>query len=206
MSRLDLSLPDSVPAMAQHSDRPMTLDSFALYILVDTETEHSHLIEECHAQCPRDDYIYFRKAPDVNSLKTLIDFHLTTTVSDGFDPNLFLVVTDLNWQQKGVCIITLSDDDGKPDMFQIKAEDSGIVLINLQIGNTDWYEARENYERVEGSIATDTQTGTVHTPLPAAMDFADWKFAGATSTRPATGFYIAIYAIPGIDPSAYPKQ
>lgn len=201
MSKLDLSLPESVPAMAQHSDRPMTLDSFALYNLIDPQTEPSDLIEECHAQCPRDDYIYFQKTTGITSLRSLINFHLTTTVSDSFDPNLFLVVTDPNWQQKGLSIITLGDDEGKPDIFSIKAEDSGIVLINLQIGNTDWYEAKENYERVEGSITTDTQTGTVYTPLTAAMDFADRKFADATSSRPATGFYIAIYSIPGIDPT-----
>lgn len=162
MSELDLSLPNSVPEMAEHSDRPMTLDSFALYNLLDTETEPSELVEECHAQCPRDDYVYFRKATGITSLKSLIDFHLTTTVSDGFDPNLFLIVTDPNWRQKGLTIITLGDDEGKPDMFQIKAEDSGIVLINLQIGNTDWYEAKENYEFSGQEGMADTQTGILH--------------------------------------------
>lgn len=167
MSEIDLSLPESIPEMSRYSERPMTLDSFALYNLVDPETKPPDLIEECHAQCPRDDYIYLKTAHGITSLRSLIDFHLTTTVSDGFDPNLFLIVTNPNWQQKGITIITLGDDEGKPDIYNIKAEDSGIVLINLQIGNTDWYEAKEGYERVEGSIATDTQPGTVPTfPKP----------------------------------------
>jgi hypothetical protein len=207
MSGIDLSLPDSVPDMAQHSDRPMTLDSFALYNLVDTETEPSDLIEECHAQCPRDDYVYFRKAPGITSLRRLIDFHLTTTVSDGFDPNLFLVVTDPNWQQKGLSIITLGDEDGKPDMFEIKAEDSGIVLINLQIGNTDWYEAKENYEFSGQDVKTDVSPGNL-AYLHSTTDERDTdeKVEGtftdaAVMKKPEIGFYIAIYSIPGIDPT-----
>ena len=159
MPEIDLSLPESVPAMTEHSERPMSLDSFALYNLIDPETEPSDLIEECHAQCPRDDYIYFKTALGITSLTALIDFHLNTTVHDGFDPNLFLVVTDPNWQQKGLTIITLGDEDGKPDMFPIKAEDSGIVLINLQIGNTDWYEAKENYEFSGQDVKTDLSPG-----------------------------------------------
>jgi hypothetical protein len=160
MSELDISLPESVPAMAQHQDRPMTLDTFALYNLVDDKNESSGLIEECHLDCPRDDYVYFRKAPSVKSLKGLIDLHLKTTVKDGFDPNLFLVVTDTDWRHNGIVIVTLGDDEGKPDKFNIKVADSGIVLVNLQIGNTDWYEAKENYELVGEDETADLQPGT----------------------------------------------
>ena len=31
----------------------------------------------------------------------------------------------------------------------MKIEESGLLLVNLQIANTDWYEAKENYEVVE---------------------------------------------------------
>lgn len=138
----------------------MTLDSFALYSLIDAENDHSELIEECHSQCPRDDYVYFRKAPGITSLKSLIDFHLKPTVPDGFDPNMFFVVTDLDWQREGLIIVTLGDDEGKPDKFTMKAADSGILLINLQIGNTDWYEAKENFELTGEDTTSDTQAGT----------------------------------------------
>jgi hypothetical protein len=99
MSEMDLSLPDTVPDMAQFDNRPMTLDSFALYNLVDTEDEPSGLVQESQSDCPCDDYVRFRKAPGVKSLRSLIDFHLDTTVQDGFDPNFLLVVTDPDWRQ-----------------------------------------------------------------------------------------------------------
>jgi hypothetical protein len=160
MSEIDLSLPESVPTMAQHQDRPMTLDAFALYNLVDNEKEPSGLIEQCHLDCPRDDYVHFRKAPNIRSLKGLIDLHLENTVKDGFDPNLLLVVADKDWRRKGLVIVTLGDDEGKPDKFNIKVADSGILLVNLQIGNTDWYEGKENYEVTGRDETADVQTGT----------------------------------------------
>lgn len=134
----------------------MTLDSFALYSLIDTEEEPPDLIEECQSQCPRLDYVYFRKTPGITSLKSLIDFHLDTTVQDGFVPNMFLVVTDPDWQRKELIIVTLGSLEGRPDKFTMKAADSGILLINLQIGNTDWYEAKENYELTGEDITSDT--------------------------------------------------
>jgi hypothetical protein len=160
MSGIDLLLPESVPAMAEHQDRPMTLDAFALYNLVDNEKEPSGLIEECHSDCPQDNYVCFRKAPSVKSLRGLIDLHLKTTVKDGFDPNLFLVVTDTDWRYKGLIIVTLGDDEGRPDKFNIEVADSGILLVNLQIGNTDWYEAKEKYELVGEDETADIQPGT----------------------------------------------
>jgi hypothetical protein len=160
MSETNLSLPESVPTMAEHRDRPMTLDAFALYNLIDNEKEPSGLIEECHSYCPRDDYVRFRKAPSIRSLKGLIDLHLKNTVKDGFDPNLFLVVTDADWRHNGLVIVTLGDDGGKPDKFNIKAADSAILLMNLQIGNTDWHEAKENYELAGEDETADIQPGT----------------------------------------------
>jgi hypothetical protein len=121
----------------------MTLDAFAVYNLIDAENEPSGLVEECQSQCPRDDYVHFCKAPGISSLKGLIDFHLTTTVHDGFDPNFFLVVVDPDCQRKGLIIVTLGDDEGKPDKFTMKVADSGILLVNLQSANTDWYEAKK---------------------------------------------------------------
>jgi len=169
MSVIDLSLPKSVPDMARYQDRPMTLNAFAIYNLIDDEKELSDLIEECHSQCPRDDYIYLREAPGITSLESLIDFHLDTTVPDSFDPNLFLVVTDLDWQRKGLMIVTLDDDEGRPDKFTLKAADSGILLINLQIGNTDWYEAKENYELTDEDDVSNTQPGTLTLTSPDAL-------------------------------------
>jgi hypothetical protein len=146
--------------MAQFENRPMTLDAFALYNLVDTEDEPSGLVQESQSDCPCDDYVRFRKAPGVKSLRSLIDFHLDTTVQDGFDPNFLLVVTDPDWRHNGLTLVTLGDDEGKPDKFVLKTADSGILLVNLQIGNTDWYEAKEGYELVGQDGTADTEPGT----------------------------------------------
>ncbi|KAG9522605.1 hypothetical protein KCV07_g2833, partial [Aureobasidium melanogenum] len=188
MHEIDLTLPDTVPEMAQYQDRPMTLDSFAVYNLLDPHNEPSGLVETCNSECPRDDYVHFRASPGINSLKSLIDYHLSKTVHEDFDRNLFLVVTDPNWEKNGVCVVTLGDEEGKPDKFIIKTEESGLLLVNLQIANTDWYEAKENAE----------YTGDNHTQdLASEGTFPD----GASKKKPATGFYIAFYAIPGIEPS-----
>lgn len=165
MSTIDLSLPQSVPEMSRYADRPMTLDSFAIYNLLEPQDEPLNLVQTCNSECPRDDYVHFRTSPGITSLKGLIDYHLSTTVHDNFDPNYFLVVTDPDWEHKGVCIVTLGDEEGKPDKFMIKAQESGLLLVNLQIGNTDWYEAKENYEFAgddDGDDAQDSETGTVH--------------------------------------------
>jgi hypothetical protein len=160
MSGMDLSLPESVPNMVRYENRPMTLDAFALYNLVDTQDEPCGLVEESQSECPRDDYVRFRKAPGVKSLSSLIEFHLNTTVQDGFDPTLFLVVTDPDWRHNGLTLVTLGNDEGKPDKFVLKTAESGILLVNLQIGNTDWYEAKENYELVGQDHTADTEPGT----------------------------------------------
>lgn len=159
MSNLDLSLPATVPGMARYRDRPMTLDPFAVYNLVGSQDEPSDLVEICNSLCPRDDYVRFRKTSNISSLKSLIDFHLNTTAQENFDPGLFLVVTDPEWKGKGLCILTLGDDEGKPDKFTIKIADSGILLVNLQIGNTDWSEAKEDYELKDDDEGQEPQPG-----------------------------------------------
>lgn len=164
MSGIDLSLPDTVPEMARYQDRPMTLDSFAVYNLLDPHNEPPGLVEKCNSECPRDDYVYFRASPGVDSLKGLIDHHLSTTVHEGFDPNLFLAVTDPDWEQNGVCVVTLGDDEGKPDKFIMKTEESGLLLVNLQIANTDWYEAKENAEYTGDDDTHDLESGIAPHP------------------------------------------
>ncbi|KAG9854904.1 hypothetical protein KCU98_g2937, partial [Aureobasidium melanogenum] len=188
MSQIDLSLPDSVPEMARYQDRPMTLDSFAIYNILDPHNEPPGLVEICNSECPRDDYVHFLASPSINLLRDLIDYHLSTTVQESFDPNLFLVVTDPDWEKKGVCVVTLGDEEGKPDKFTMRASNSGLLLVNLQIANTDWYEAKENAEFDGDDGMQDPESeGT----------FPD----GASKKKPGTGFYIAFYIIPGIDPS-----
>jgi hypothetical protein len=161
MSGLDLSLPTSVPGMARYRDRPMTLDSFAVYNLVGSQDEPSGLVKTCNSLCPRDDYVRFCKTTPVKpqSLKSLIDLHLNTTAQENFDPGLFLAIVRPDWKDEGICIVTLGDEEGKPDEFNIKVADSGILLVNLQIGNTDWSEAKENYKLEDDEEKQDPQPG-----------------------------------------------
>ena len=147
MSGFDLSLPDTVPGMARYRDRPMTIAPFALYDPLDLSNDSAEVVEECNSMCPRDDYVHLQKSTDITSLQSLVDFHLNSTVPEGFDPCWFLVVTDRDWRSNGVLLVTLSDDEGKPDIFHIETASSGLVLVNLQIANTDWFEAKENYDR-----------------------------------------------------------
>lgn len=59
----------------------------------------------------------------------------------------FVVVTTDDWREKGVVFVTLSsDEECKPDAFYLPAKDVGSGLINLQIGNSDWAEKRNDCE------------------------------------------------------------
>jgi hypothetical protein len=162
MSEYDLSLPDTVSGMARYHDRPMTIAPFALYDPINLSNGAVEVVEECNSMCPGDDYVHFQKTSNITSLKSLIDFHLNSTVPQGFDPCWFLVISDQDWRNNGILVITLSGDEGRPDMFYIETADSGLVLVNLQIANTDWFEAKEGYDHANhDNDERDTHPGTV---------------------------------------------
>lgn len=147
MSNIDITLPSRVPEMSRYHTIGTGLKPFAIYILSSNTNTPSlpDLLKTTNSLCPRPDYV---KAPPKtifkNSLKEVINYHLTLSQ---FDPRYLLAVTTEDWRERGIQVVTLDDDelDCKPDLFRIKAEDSGILLVNLQIGNTDWFEAKENY-------------------------------------------------------------
>ncbi|KAI5273189.1 hypothetical protein E4T47_03612 [Aureobasidium subglaciale] len=182
MAQVDLTLPESVPQMARHHTKPMTLDPFALYFLVDCTHDLDEIIKACNSECLRDDYVQCRTrtAFESGSLNEVINHHVDICEAEHLDPRYIIVVADKDWKKSGVMMVTLDDDDleCKPDLFWIKVEDSGLVLINLQIANTDWFEAKESYEITEE-------------PEP-------WSDSAPTKA-PGTGFYIAFYAIEEID-------
>lgn len=145
MSDIDITLPSRVPEMSRYHTIATGLKPFALYILSPHPLDLPDLLKTTNSLCPRPDYV--KAAPKTifkNSLKEVVNYHLTLSQ---FDPRYFLAVTTEDWREKGILVVTLDDDDldCEPDFFRVKAEDAGILLVNLQIGNTDWFEARENY-------------------------------------------------------------
>ncbi|KAI5210536.1 hypothetical protein E4T39_00314 [Aureobasidium subglaciale] len=194
MAKFDLTLPEGVPKMARHHTRPMALDPFALYFLVDCMSEAGDIIKACNSECLRDDYVQCRTrtAFESGSLNEVIDYHVDNCEDELLNPRYIIVIADKDWKKNGVVVVTLDDDnlECKPDLFWTKVEDSGLVLVNLQIANTDWFEAKESYEITEESEPWSGET------------FAD----GAPTKIPGTGFYIAIYAIKSIDSDELIKE
>ncbi|THY86677.1 hypothetical protein D6C93_07813 [Aureobasidium pullulans] len=129
MAEVDLKLPELIPEMARYQTSPMTETVFG-------------------------------------SMKEVIQHHLATCDEEKVDPHYFLVVADAEWEEKGIIAVNLDSGDPeeggdarlKPDLFWMKIEESGLLLVNLQIANTDWYEAKENYEVVEEEPWTESRT------------------------------------------------
>ncbi|THX17309.1 hypothetical protein D6D13_00681 [Aureobasidium pullulans] len=200
MAEVDLKLPELIPEMARYQTNPMSIDTFALYCLVDCISELPAILEasnsemneivETYKHGPQDDRVQCRTETVFGSMKEVIQHHLATCDEEKVDPHYFLVVADAEWEEKGIIAVNLDSGDPeeggdarlKPDLFWMKIEESGLLLVNLQIANTDWYEAKENYEVVE----EEPWTGET---------FAD----GAPTKKPKTDFYIGFYAVQAID-------
>lgn len=78
----------------------------------------------------------------------------------------------------------------KVDSFHTQARDSSLTCVNLSIGNSYWYEEKENYE-----IKLDIG-------LRDSDEACDSSNADSPSPKgpPPFGHYIGIYLIPGLDP------
>ncbi|KAI8958019.1 hypothetical protein F5Y11DRAFT_337575 [Daldinia sp. FL1419] len=151
----DLSLPAKAPSMERYHDAPMSLHPAALYTLVDMDdTELADLVRECESGCVdtgNDPGNSVRFAPRSNfvgqPLRAVFDYHLELGLQDTFDPCYFIAAVWKDWKTNGVIMVTLDDDDLEcnVDKFRIKAADSGLSIVNLQIGNSSWEEEKECY-------------------------------------------------------------
>ncbi|KAI0549783.1 hypothetical protein F4679DRAFT_251273 [Xylaria curta] len=152
----DLSLPAKAPSMARYHDEPMTLHPAALYTLVSlTDEELGELERECEDGCidtGNERGTSVRLAPQPRfvdqPLRAVFDYHLELGAQNTFEPRYFIAAVDKAWKAKGVILVTLDDDDldCNVDSFRIKAVDSGLSVVNLQIGNSSWDEEKEGYE------------------------------------------------------------
>lgn len=152
MSHIDLTLPSTVPEIAYYNDRPGELNPFAIYLLVDLpDQEIRSVTEVCNSHCTSYDYV--KLAPQAKfigaSLRDVYESHLRLARGGGWDPHWFLAVNETDWKTKGILAVQLSAEEGETDKFSIKPEHSGLVLVNLQIGNEDWEEVKESEENSE---------------------------------------------------------
>ena len=146
------------------------------------------------------------------SLKDVMDYHLELISrnhdSEGFDIPRFVVVVDEDWRTKAggspaVMLVTLDDDEleCRTDMFRVRAEDVGLQVIGLNLGNTDWEESKEGYAIVEGDEeGGDGEGGGEGEILSSPYDPGEVG-AGPVPSRGPTllGFYIGVYALEGVD-------
>lgn len=155
---MDLSLPPRWPSEARFD--AMDVLPSALYTLVDlTDEELQQVRQACETAC-------IETGSELNSsvriatqprfleqpLRAVFDHHVEWRARNGpleFDPKMFIVVVNVEWQQKGVLVVTLDDeeeDGGNVDSFFTKAEDAGNIVGNMQIGNMGWDELKSAFE------------------------------------------------------------
>jgi len=87
-------------------------------------------------------------------VEKIIAYHrkLKNKQSGYWDPNHFIVVKNSGWKKEGVLVVTLREfelawvpDDGVAykrgwDAWTFRVENSGLVILNLQIVNMGWTE------------------------------------------------------------------
>lgn len=148
-----LTLPSKAPGMEDYHNRPMQLLPFALYTLVEfTDEELNQLQQACESEidCAPGTKVKFpaQSRNITGPLRAAFDYHVQLGKEGEYDSTYFIAATSLHWRVEGVLLVTLDDDDLEcnVDSFRIRADTSGLSLINLQVGNTDWVDVKENYE------------------------------------------------------------
>ncbi|KAI0107562.1 hypothetical protein GGR51DRAFT_516046 [Nemania sp. FL0031] len=195
----ELSLPAKATSMARYHDEPTTLRPAALYTLVElTDAELANLERECEAGCidtgaERGTCVRLAPRPRFvgQPLRAVFDYHIELGTQNTFDSRYFIAAVDKSWQTRGVILVTLDDDelDCNVDSFRIKATDSGLSVVNLQIANSSWDEEKESYEfhsnNGDGDAAADDDDDNV--------DDDDDNGPPAPTKNVPLGYYIPIY-------------
>jgi len=205
----DLTLPSKAPGMERYHHTPMELLPFALYTLVDfTDEELTQLQAVCESETDCDPGTKVKYPAQYKyvggPLRAAFAYHLQLGREGEFDPTYFIAATSQDWREKGVLLVTLDDDDLEcnVDSFQTRAETSGLSLVNLQVGNTDWFEEKENYELGNGDDDETPDEDSNDDSHSDESDGGNEATAGAIATLtagvptqpPPTGFFIGVYA------------
>ncbi|EKG21363.1 hypothetical protein MPH_01355 [Macrophomina phaseolina MS6] len=140
--------------MAQYHDKDMAMHPAALYTLADlSDNEMQRLQQECESQCTDAEagssVLLAPKSRFVGqALRAVYEYHLELGAQDTYDHRYFIVAIHKDWEKKGVLLVTLDDDclECKVESFRVHARDAGIIILNLQVANSDWAEEKENCE------------------------------------------------------------
>ena len=192
----------------------MRLLPFALYSLCDMSNEELSAIRNiCESKCENEnennEHIVqfpsqFRFAGQ--HLQAIINYHLELGRTGEFDPIYFIVVVSPQWQSQGVLLVTLDDDnlECKPDLLCTSADEPGLSLVNLQIGNTDWYEVKES-SSLDGPQDDDGDGGDNDDTAGGDNDSDSDNDSGRNGDYgkpPPLGYHIAFYVAKNIDTRA----
>ena len=145
---VDLTLPSKAPEIARYHDRSMALLPFALYDLVGLfDKDYAHLLSVCNSEYGDHDNAV-KRPPRTNfrgkALREVFEYHISLISGRTFEPFNFLAVTSHDWQTVGVLVVALDDDNMQCDVDKcfLKAEKTGLALVNLQIDNLDWSDVK----------------------------------------------------------------
>lgn len=226
---VDLTLPaSSSPAIDPYKDLPEELLPFALSVHVELgggEEELASIEAACNSQTDSHDYpVVQRRTPRHDfagqPLHAALTAHLESlaeVVQAGrFSIFYFVAVVDVNWREAGLVIVTLcegsAEDRWHIEQMRVPAEDVALVLVNLQIGNTDWEECKEQYG-INGDESHDVDDNQEEQQPPDRVDEVpqlwnspqtDAEYSdGAGKYKPyadhCADYWQGFYAIPGID-------
>ena len=205
---VDLSLPrSSSPIINPYKDAPGLLLPFSLYIHVDLDSpdELANIEKECNRQIPGCTGVERAPRHDMRGrpLRAALDEHLNNVISKRhFEPFYFVAVTNQDWRDKGVLLVAM--DDGSDDevscvdQMRVSAAEAGLFLVNLQIGNTDWSEYKEQKDDDNYCLGDDEDPSDDRSQLYDRPQTDEEYSDGASSITPNVGYWIGLYAIPGV--------
>jgi hypothetical protein len=116
---------------------------------------------------------------------------------------------DENWKSDGVLLVTLDDDqlECHPDKFFCKAENSGLSLVSLQVGNSSWEEEKDSWELKNGHGGGDDgdwrdDNGNGDGKGEKDGQSKDESFSDGVQSAPYFGSFAGVYVAKGVDGTA----
>ena len=205
--------------MERYHDTPMQTLPIALYTIVElTDDELRELREACESKCEAEPDTSVRLAPRpkfvAEPLRAVFDYHLELGRAGVYDPTYFVAATSRDWRSEGVLVVTLDTDDEldcNVDSFRIRAGESGLSIINLQIGNSDWGEQKESYGlgSNDHSDDNDDDDGEDDDNEDHEDKDIDTDLGGSShqpTKPPPVGFFIGVYSLQGLDDNTVLKE
>lgn len=199
--------------MERYHHTPMQMLPIALYTIVELDDDElGKLREACESKCDQEPESAVRLAPRAKfagePLRAVFDYHLELGRAGAYDPTYFIAAIGRDWRSDGVLVVTLDTDDEldcNVDSFRIKAEDSGLSMINLQIANSSWAEEKENYGLGSEDQSSDDDDGDDGGDDDDDDDNddndndSDNDNGDQPSKPPPVGFFIGVYGVQGLE-------